>query len=81
MPINGPERWVPLLYQALAEPFGLLLTTNDVARAKAQIYAARKLASDPELDCLQLRTSPFTEGELVLVRGAKPPNTETELSL
>lgn len=68
-----------LLYAALAEPIGLLLATNDPERARAKLYAARKAALDAELDVLQIRMSPFAEGELVIVKSklALPaPTTE-----
>lgn len=56
-----------LLYVALAEPIGLLLATPDPARLKAQLYQSKK--GDPELERIQIRTSPWPEGQLVLCKG------------
>ena len=58
-----------ILYLALAEPIGLLLRSNDPARARAQLYAERKRSGDPDLAGLQIRSSPLEDGELVIVRG------------
>jgi hypothetical protein len=58
-----------ILYLALSEPIGLLLTVSDVTRARARLYSARREASDPELDRLQIRVSPLADGELIIVKG------------
>lgn len=58
-----------LLYQALAEPMGLLCQANpDLETARQRLYAARRAAADPDLDVLQFRASPFAEGNLVIVK-------------
>jgi hypothetical protein len=63
------QDWLPIWQLALQEPIGLLLRTNDPARAKAQLYRARADSQDPSLAALSIRTSPFEEGELVICRG------------
>lgn len=69
MPASKAD-FLAALYQALAEPRGLVLSTNDPARARMKLYAARKASGDSELDCLQVRLSPFPEGDLVITKGA-----------
>lgn len=46
--------------QALATPHGLGLTVSDPARAKGQLYAARRalLPAIPKLEAYTIRTSP-----------------------
>lgn len=61
-----------ILYLALGEPIGLLISTNDVAAARARFYAARRLAGDPALSVLQCRASPIEGGELVIIKGPDP---------
>ena len=57
-----------MLYQALAEPIGLLLQTSDFNRARQALYRARAEAQDPELSGLQFRASPGLDGgDLVIV--------------
>lgn len=60
-----------LLYEALAEPIGLVLNAPDPARARQQLYAARKRMSDPDLAVLQIRMSSFAEGNLVICKAGK----------
>lgn len=76
--------WLPLLDRAMASPVGLLLSTNDIARAKAQLYAARASAGGV-FDSLQIRTSPWPDGDLVLCKGGKQrvvlPRAASELDI
>ena len=58
---------IPLLYQALAEPIGLLLQVSDPELLRARLYAARKKTQDQDLQGLQIRSSPFEEGNLLIV--------------
>lgn len=66
-----------LLADALSEPLGLVLRTNDPARARQQLYSARAQSSDPSFAQLQIRIWPGPDGDLVIVKGeaprAKPP--------
>lgn len=61
-----------ILYTALAEPLGLVLRTSDTTRARAALYKARTEAGDPELQALQLRVSPFPDGDLIIVKTTRP---------
>lgn len=63
------QNLLPLLYSALAEPYGVLIRVSDSTRAKALLYRTRAEANDPELATLQIRTSPFPDGDLVICRG------------
>ncbi len=58
-----------LLYQAMAEPIGLLVEVSDFPRARAAFYRARVEAKDPALAALQFRVSPGLEGgNLIIVK-------------
>lgn len=59
---------------ALSEPIGLLLSTNDPHRAKTLLYRARANSGDERLADLQIRTSPFQGGELVICKGRVDSN-------
>lgn len=73
----------PLLHRAMLAPYGLLLRSNDPARAKAQLYARRAelVQATPELSELQIRTSPFPDGDLVLIRSMAKPSKPVSLDL
>lgn len=73
------DEFLMLLLEASAEPIGLLVTTNDAERARQKFYAARRDASamHPELDQIQIRISPFPDGQLVLVKSViQVPSTQ-----
>lgn len=57
-----------LLYEALAEPIGLLIETEDRQGLTAKLYKARRDARDPTLNQLQLRASPLGEGTLIILK-------------
>ena len=57
-----------LIEQALEEPYGLLLASNDPPRARAQLYEARRACTHPDAPRVQIRQSPFPDGHLVLCR-------------
>lgn len=58
-----------ILYQALAQPIGLLVECSDWNKARQQFYRARTEAKDPELAQLQFRASPGIEGgNLIIVK-------------
>lgn len=73
-----------ILYLALAEPIGLLLccSPGDRERARQALYQARAKAGDVALAGLQIRVSPFGEGDLVVChqrpRIAAPLASEAE---
>lgn len=63
---NSPllERW----FQALHEPVGIILYTNDRQRLMNQLYAARKAHDTPEeLMGLSICLSPTAENELWII--------------
>ncbi len=62
------QELIPLLYQALAEPIGLVLRTSDWRRARQQLYAARVQAADGALVGLQFRAWPGEDGDLVITK-------------
>lgn len=61
-----------ILYQALAQPIGLLVQVSDFSRARALLYKARVEARDPELAQLQLRASPGLEGGNLIIVKQRP---------
>lgn len=65
--MSKKDEFLMLLLQAVQEPIGLLVATNDPERARQKFYASRRAAKMPELDGLQIRMSPFPDGQLVLV--------------
>lgn len=72
-----------ILYQALAEPVGLLLHSGDPARARQMLYQARAKLNDPDLAHMQIRlceVAPRAEaegGNLAIVKGEKLPQAES----
>lgn len=63
------EILLEILYAALDEPIGLLLSTpQGMERVRNGFYLARDLSQDPALSELQLRSSPFPDGDLVIVK-------------
>lgn len=60
--------WGALLYQALSEPIGLLVRAPDRDRARQALYQARQQCMDPQLAQLQIRMSPWPEGDLVICK-------------
>lgn len=67
-----------ILQAALAEPIGLVLRTNDRERARQRLYAARVKLADPAFATLQIRISPFTDGDLVICKETVRPNAESK---
>ena len=64
-----------LLYRALHSPIGFLIRTNDLDRARQQLYAARAKSGDAKLKVLALRVAGpafADEGNLLIVKAAKP---------
>lgn len=50
--------WLEFLYTALGSQHGVVIAVSDVDAAKQALYRARTKAADPDLNGLQLRTSP-----------------------
>lgn len=77
-----------ILYQAAAEPIGLLIQSNDPERLRRRLWRLRDLAEDPTLENLQICPSPLADGPLVIVKvsregkeGAQTPAPQTPLDL
>jgi len=73
------ERLLQLWLDALEQPIGVLLRTNDPNRAKQLLYRVRAEAKLDALANLQLRTSPFPDGDLIICHGATPEAKELNL--
>lgn len=61
-----------LLYEALSQPFGVALATNDLEKARQKLYRLRQGAKDPDLDCLAFVQSPTDPLQLWIVRKNAP---------
>ena len=46
-----------ILYEALASPLGLVVSTNNPQNLRAKLYAARR--ADADLECLSIHLSPL----------------------
>jgi hypothetical protein len=58
-----------ILNAALTSALGIVVRTNDAAKARATLYRVRKLLGDVELGQLQIRVSPDdSEHELWIIR-------------
>lgn len=58
------EEMIPLLYQALSTPRGIVIKAVPLETVKAHLYQARVKASDPSLARLSFRTSPINPDEI-----------------
>ncbi len=67
--MSASQDFKAILYQALAEPIGLLLQVSDFSKARQAFYRARAEAQDPALSILQLRASPgLPGGNLIILK-------------
>ncbi len=57
-----------LLYEALSQPFGLAIATNDLEKARQKLYRLRASVKDADLDQLAFVQSPTSPLELWIVR-------------
>ena len=64
---QAKDDFLMLLLEAVQEPIGILVATNDFERARQKFYSVRREAKMPELDQLQIRMSPFSGGELIII--------------
>lgn len=72
----GPDpTLLGILYSALAEPIGLVLRTSNTERARQRLYKARADAKDGSLAGLQIRVSPFDDGDLVICKATVQKDT------
>jgi len=60
-----------LLYQALAEPIGLLLRSPTPARAMDQLKRAKE--GEEALRAVAIRASPLDDGDIILIHQAALP--------
>lgn len=67
---------IELLYDALRSDLGIIVETNEPKILRAKMYAARKEADDPELDCLSLLESPTNPDQDLWI--LKRPTGETD---
>ena len=68
------EHW----YAALRSPSGVCVRVSDVTRVRAQLYAARKEAMDPNLENLAIVQSPTAGNELWIVHKPKAADDATD---
>lgn len=68
--MSSPE--LLLLYQALAEPIGLAVESDNVPLAVQRLQKAKRESGDPKLSVIQIRPAPKGEaGEIWLTRKAQ----------
>ena len=61
-----------ILYQALNQPHGLVLRTNDPQRLRQGFYSARAQAQDPQLDGIQILLGRLDDPQLVALVKVNP---------
>jgi len=62
------QRLLGILYQALAEPIGLLVASDNPQAARQRLYAARRLSGDASLAVLRIALSPLAQQQLLVIR-------------
>ncbi len=68
-----------IMYEALAEPVGLLVGSLDPVAARQKFYSARSKSGDPDLARLQIRLVEIDGGpKIALVRSASVPEPKYE---
>lgn len=67
------DQLVAILEAARNEPIGLVVMTNDVTLARADLYRARAKENNPEYSRLQFRAWPYDEGNLVICHAQRTP--------
>ena len=64
--------WLEIWYVALSAPLGVVVSSPEIAIAKAKLYKVRATAQDENLMKIQIRTSPTSPStELWLINGKK----------
>lgn len=81
MPGKNHDQLLAVLHAALEEPIGIVIQTNDTVRAKMSLYRCRAAAEDPALAELQIRTSPFSDGDLIICHSLKTPQPKASTDL
>lgn len=67
MPTDA-DRHLVFWYEALAEPIGVKLYTENRRATMQQLYRAREKACDPQLQALSIVVSPTDQNELWIVK-------------
>lgn len=57
-----------LWYEALGQPLGVVVETNDVENCRQKLYALRREANDRDLDSLGIVISPDKPGQIWIVK-------------
>jgi hypothetical protein len=65
------EELGPLLYQALAEPIGLLLRVSEPQKVMQALHQVKYKAGDPSLMILQIRMLDHPEGNIAITKSDK----------
>ncbi len=68
--------YLELLYDALREEVGLVVTTNNVERLRARLYALRR--KDDDLAVLSFVISPINPNTELWILKKEPTNVEAE---
>ena len=68
MAVLDKAQFRTLLYLALESPIGILVATNDFARARSTFYIVRRELQDPALDILEFRPHPESKDQLIIVK-------------
>jgi hypothetical protein len=76
IPTPSTSEMTEWLYQALAEPLGIVVRASDVARARAKFYNVRRDLMDPELN--HLRFVAWPDGQIAICKGREAPIPEPE---
>lgn len=67
------DQLVAILECARNEPIGVVLSTNDVTLARADLYRARTKENNPEYADLQFRMWPYEDGNLIICHARRTP--------
>jgi hypothetical protein len=77
MPSASKDFLTQVLYDALAEPVGLLLQVDDFEGTRRGLYAARAAALDPQLSVLAIWPCDLDGGNMMVL---KPPSKASTIS-
>ena len=61
-------------HAALVEPIGIIVCTPDPLELRDDLYEVRREEADPSLAVLEVRMSPFPEGDLVICHPVREPD-------
>lgn len=60
-----------ILYEALGSQFGVVLQCDNAEKVRQKLYALRREADDPDLECLSFVQSPTNPQQLWIVKVVK----------